>query len=101
VSISRHRSKKRQEGYVDERISNLYHHFTNGGMSGRDFLDRLTGLVLKENRGFRRRCDDVGTAGETSPARPMAAASRAAVAAARERLWRRYLSITQVGCSSG
>jgi len=30
---------------MDQRIINLYDHFTHGGMSRRDFLDRLTELV--------------------------------------------------------
>jgi carboxymethylenebutenolidase len=34
-----------QEGYMDQRIINLYHHFTHGGMNRRDFLDRLAELA--------------------------------------------------------
>jgi carboxymethylenebutenolidase len=30
---------------MDQRIINLYHHFTHGGMSRRDFLDRLAQLA--------------------------------------------------------
>src|SRR5580704_2052470 len=30
---------------MDQRIINLYHHFTHGGMSRREFLDRLTELA--------------------------------------------------------
>jgi hypothetical protein len=33
-------------------ISKLYHHFTHGGMSRRDVLDRLTELVFEENPGI-------------------------------------------------
>src|SRR6202030_3999632 len=34
-----------QEGIMDQRIINLYHHFTHGGMNRRQFLDRLTEIV--------------------------------------------------------
>jgi len=34
-----------QEGDMDQRIINLYDHFTHGGMSRRDFMERLTTLA--------------------------------------------------------
>src|SRR5260370_2637776 len=34
-----------QEEIMDQRIINLYHHFTHGGMNRRQFLDRLAELV--------------------------------------------------------
>jgi carboxymethylenebutenolidase len=37
--------KTLQEGYMDQRIINLYHHFTHGGMNRREFLDRLAELA--------------------------------------------------------
>jgi carboxymethylenebutenolidase len=37
--------KTHQEGYIDQSIINLYHHFTHGGMNRREFLDRLAELA--------------------------------------------------------
>jgi carboxymethylenebutenolidase len=34
-----------QEEIMDQRIINLYHHFTHGGMSRREFIDRLAALA--------------------------------------------------------
>src|SRR5258705_6321056 len=34
-----------QEEIMDQRIINLYHHFTHGGMNRRHFRDRVAGLV--------------------------------------------------------
>src|SRR6266852_5914033 len=37
--------KSSREATMDQRIINLYDRFTHGGMSRRDFLDRLTELA--------------------------------------------------------
>src|SRR5260221_12885380 len=42
---SKRRCKSTRSEIMDQRIINLYHHFTHGGMNRRQFLDRLAELV--------------------------------------------------------
>src|ERR1700746_2037963 len=42
---SKRRRKSIRSEIMDQRIINLYHHFTHGGMNRREFLDRLAELV--------------------------------------------------------